>query len=72
MHKLDITNEHCPMTLVKTRLKLEALKKGELLVLQVLTGKTADNIVTSLKGLGYVIISQNQANEQTLEIVIKK
>lgn len=46
-HLLDITAEHCPMTLVRTKLKLAQMAAGDTLELLLSEGEPLDNIPAS-------------------------
>ena len=54
-HLLDITKEHCPMTFVKTRLKLEALEAGDVLELLVNAGEPLDNLPKTIAAYGFKV-----------------
>jgi tRNA 2-thiouridine synthesizing protein A len=53
---LDITNEVCPMTFVKTKLKLETLEPGQHLELILNDGEPLRNVPRSLKEEGHRIV----------------
>ena len=43
--QLDITKDHCPMTFVKTKLKLELLEEGDILEVLLKAGEPLENVV---------------------------
>ena len=43
-HILDITREHCPMTLVRTKLRLAQMAEGDTLEVLLCKGEPLDNI----------------------------
>jgi len=53
---LDITHDVCPVTFVKTKLKLEQLQKGDVLEVFLNSGEAAKNVPKSVKGEGHKII----------------
>ena len=57
---LDIVNDKCPITFVKTKIALESLKPGETLILHLSGGEALENIPASLKELGYSIIDKKK------------
>ena len=46
-HVLDITNEHCPMTFVKTKLKLAQIAEGDTLEVLLTEGEPLNNLPKS-------------------------
>ena len=52
-HILDITREHCPMTLVRTKLRLAQMAEGDTLEVLLCKGEPLDNIPRSLQEQGY-------------------
>ncbi|KKK50931.1 hypothetical protein LCGC14_3120070, partial [marine sediment metagenome] len=42
--KLDITDEHCPMTFVKTKLELAKLNEGDILEVLLKEGEPLDSV----------------------------
>ena len=54
---LDITNEVCPMTFVKTKLKLEQLAKGEVLEVRLQGKEPLENVPRSAAEQGDTILS---------------
>lgn len=53
---LDITSDVCPITFVKTKLKLEQLQKGEVLEVILNDGEPIQNVPRSVKEEGHKII----------------
>ena len=43
-HTLDITKEHCPMTFVKTKLKLAQIAAGDTLEVLLTEGEPLENV----------------------------
>jgi len=55
-HHLDITKEHCPMTFVKTKLKLEELNEGDTLEILLSEGEPLNNVPKTVEEQGYKIL----------------
>jgi TusA-related sulfurtransferase len=70
--RLDITKEHCPMTFVKTKIALDALKPGDTLELLVLAGEPLNNIPRSAKAEGHKILAVEQVEGDVHKIVIER
>jgi TusA-related sulfurtransferase len=70
--RLDITKEHCPMTFVKTKVALDALKPGDTLELLVLKGEPLDNIPRSAKAEGHTVLAVEPVEGDVHRILICK
>ncbi len=71
-YDLDITKEHCPMTFVKTKLKLASLPEGARLFVTLLKGEPLDNLPKAVTEQGYVVHGINPLYEDTYVIEIEK
>lgn len=56
-HFLDISNQVCPMTMVRTRLLIDRMLSGETALLAVRSGEALHNIPKAIRQLGLDIIS---------------
>ena len=54
---LDITNDVCPLTFVKTRLRIERMSSGATLLVRLGQGEPLENVPRSVKELGHEILS---------------
>ncbi|MDW7675626.1 MAG: sulfurtransferase TusA family protein [Bacillota bacterium] len=70
--RLDITNDACPITFVKTKLKLEGLESGDLLEVIIKDGEPLQNVPRSIKGEGHKIISMEKINDDTYKLIVQK
>lgn len=61
---LDITKDVCPITFVKTKLKLEQLQKGQILEVILNDGEPIENVPRSVKGEGHKIIAVEKLGEK--------
>jgi len=70
---IDITTDTCPMTFVKTKLKIEKMETGEVLEVLLNNGEPLKNVPLSAEELGHkVLYISDQSNEGTHTIFIKK
>ena len=56
-YSLDITNEVCPMTFVKTKLLVERMVSGELVEIRLKGAEPLGNVPRSIAELGHEILS---------------
>ncbi|BAE53262.1 sulfurtransferase TusA family protein [Paramagnetospirillum magneticum] len=56
-YSLDITNEVCPMTFVKTKLLVERMISGEIVDVRLKGAEPLGNVPRSLAELGHEILS---------------
>lgn len=54
---IDITSDTCPMTFVKTKLKLEKMESGQILEVLLNEGEPLKNVPLSAEELGHTILS---------------
>ena len=52
---LNVANDKCPITFVKTKIALEKLEKNQYLALHIKKGEALDGLPESLKELGFKI-----------------
>lgn len=71
-YSLDITNEHCPMTFVKTKLKLAQLAKGDILEVLLREGEPLDNVPRSAKEQGFKVLAVEHVAGTTHKVTIQK
>lgn len=71
-HILDITKEHCPMTFVRTKLKLTQIAEGDILEVLLSEGEPLDNVPRSAQEQGYKVLSVEHVEGTTYRVVIEK
>lgn len=71
-HTLDITQEHCPMTFVRTKLKLAQIAKGDTLEVLLSEGEPLANVPRSAEEQGYKILAVEHVEGTTHRVVIEK
>ena len=55
-NRIDITQEICPMTFVKTKLKLETMSSGQILEVTLREGEPLTNVPKSVIAEGHKIL----------------
>ena len=61
--QIDITKEICPMTFVKTKLKLETMSVGEVLEVTLREGEPLMNVPKSVEQDGHKILELRQEGD---------
>ncbi len=69
---LDLTNDKCPITFVKTKIALEKLETDQYLNIYIKKGEALDGLPSSLKELGYVINNKVKLNDNVFSLDISK
>ena len=69
---LDITKDRCPMTFVKTKLKLEELEPGDTLEILLTTGEPLNNVPRTATEQGYTVVETTLVKDNIYKVVIKK
>lgn len=55
-HFLDITDDVCPMTFVRTRLLIEKMAPGEIAEIRLTDGEPLENVPDSVTELGHHVL----------------
>ena len=71
-YQLDITQEHCPMTFVRTKLKLAQMAKGDTLEVLLSEGEPLSNVPRSAAEQGFKVLAVEQVEGTTHRVVIEK
>ena len=69
---LNITNDKCPITFVKTKLALEKLKNHQFLEVHVKAGEALYGMPSSLKEIGFKIKEKNFLGDDVYSLKIIK
>lgn len=56
-HFLDITDDVCPFTFVKTKLLMERMQSGEVAEVRLPSGEPLENVPRSVREEGYLVLS---------------
>lgn len=68
---IDITREICPMTFVKTKLKLETMETGQVLEVTLREGEPLANLPKSVEQEGHKVLDIHR-EEQFYKILIQR
>ena len=71
-YTLDITKEHCPMTFVKTKIKLSQIQKGDILEVLLTEGEPLNNVPKSATEQGYKVLSVEHVEGPVHKVTIQK
>jgi tRNA 2-thiouridine synthesizing protein A len=70
--RLDITNEHCPMTFVRTKLCLESLQDGQVLRVRLRAGEPLQNVPRAVADHGHEVLALTEIEAGIYELVVRK
>lgn len=71
-HTLDITKDHCPMTFVKTKLKLAQIAQGDVLEVLLTDGEPLNNVPRSAAEQGYKVLGVEHVEGDVHKVTIQK
>ena len=69
---LDITEDVCPMTFVKTRLLIEKMPAGRIAEIRLTGEEPVQNVPDSLEELGHTILSLEEEEDGVHRLVVRK
>ena len=69
---LDIVNDKCPITFVKTKIALEKLLPHQYLAILVKRGEALEGLPSSLKELGYKIEKKEKKKNEIFYLEISR
>ena len=69
---IDMLDEVCPMTFVKTKLAIEKINQGERIKIIYNSQEAKTNVPKSLYELNHKIVSINDINKKQFYIIIEK
>jgi tRNA 2-thiouridine synthesizing protein A len=70
--KLDITQDRCPMTFVKTKLELEKLAVGDTLEVLLSAGEPLDKVPKTAVEQGFKVLEKVHVKDKIHMLVIQK
>jgi len=70
--KIDITGDICPMTFVKTRLKLEKMERGEVLEVKLCEGEPLSNRPRSVEQEGHKVLAIVKEEGRYHKVIIER
>ncbi|MEM8949862.1 MAG: sulfurtransferase TusA family protein [Pseudomonadota bacterium] len=73
-YSLDITNDICPITMVKTKLLLEEMPVGEIATIRLNSGEPLDNVPRTLRDQGHDVLElePEAAGSTVHRLIVKK
>jgi TusA-related sulfurtransferase len=71
-YRLDITQDRCPMTFVKTKLQLEQLADGDTLEVLLSEGEPLDKVPKTAVEQGFKVLEKVHVKGQIHKLVIQK
>lgn len=71
-HTLDITKDHCPMTFVRTKLKLSQIAEGDILEVLLTEGEPLTNVPRTAVEQGYNVLSITHVEGNIHKVTIQK
>ena len=69
---LDITQEHCPMTFVKTKIELARLQEGDILEVLLSEGEPLENVPRNAVEQGFNVLGLEHVEGTTHRVIIQK
>jgi len=71
-HTIDITKEHCPMTFVKTKIKLSQIAVGDTLEVILKAGEPLENVPRSAIEQGFTVLESTHIENDIHRLIIQK
>ena len=71
-HDLDITNDVCPMTFVRTRLALDRIRPGQILRVRLRGEEPIRNVPRTAAEQGHAVIHLETAQDGQATLLIQK
>jgi tRNA 2-thiouridine synthesizing protein A len=68
-HSIDITSEVCPMTFVRTKLRLERMKPGETLSVRLRGEEPLRNVPRAAREEGHAILSITDEGDAHIVVI---
>ncbi len=69
---VDITDQVCPLTFVKSKVAIEELELGEVLAVRMNDGEPVQNVPRSFKEDGHKILKLNDNEDGTYTLYVRK
>ncbi len=70
--KIDLRGELCPINYVKTKLRLEDMKSGQVLEVLLDAGEPIQNVPRSLKNDGHQILGVKKVTGGAYRVLVRK
>jgi len=69
---LDITREICPMTFVRTRLALDRLAPGQILMVLLRGDEPIRNVPATARQLGHEVLMQTAMPDGSVQLLLRR
>jgi TusA-related sulfurtransferase len=69
---IDITRETCPMTYVRTRLKLDGMRKGQILEVRLRGADAVSNVPRTAATQGHIVVSRQSCDDGTMILRLRR
>jgi TusA-related sulfurtransferase len=69
---LDITQETCPMTFVRTRLELDRLAAGQVLAVLLKGAEPLENVPRTAREQGHAVLAEEAQPDGSTRLLIRK
>lgn len=69
---LDITGELCPMTFVRTRLALDRMESGNVLLVLLRGEEPRRNVPASAVALGHAVLAESAETDGTVRLWLRR
>jgi tRNA 2-thiouridine synthesizing protein A len=70
--ELDITGEVCPMTFVRTRLALDRMAQGEILLVRLRGEEPLRNVPRTAREQGHQVLSMDTGHDGVTRLLLRK
>jgi TusA-related sulfurtransferase len=70
--ELDLSNEVCPYTFMKTKLALQGMESGQHLQVRLGNSESASNVPRSIELEGHEVVSLEQPGDSEWLVVVKR
>jgi TusA-related sulfurtransferase len=71
-HTLDITQDKCPLTFIKTAHHLSKMEAGEILEILISDGEPLESVPKELEEYGHEVLNIEKISETQYKITVKK
>lgn len=71
-HNIDVTNDVCPMTFVKTKLAYERAKSGEVIEIRLFGQEPTENVPRALREAGATILAERIGDDGVVFLTVRK
>ena len=70
--RIDITRDTCPMTFVRTRLALDSMAPGQVLLVEMRGAEPVRNVPRTAVEQGHEVLSQDEAGDGLVRLWLRR